>query len=88
MIRIAADTQLATTTYFIKAIYLDHSEATSAIFYNEADSSKTEGADLLTIHNSASELTKCVVFPGIRGVRFPVGCYIDYTAGTLYIIPG
>jgi len=87
-IRIAADTQLAKGTYYIKAVILDHSEATSAIFYNEADNSTTAGADLLTIHNSSSELTKMLVFPGKRGIRFNTGVYIDYNAGTIYVIPG
>ena len=87
LIRLAADGQISTVACFIKCIILDHSSATSAILYNEATNSTTAGADLLTIHNSTSELTKVIIFPG-RGARFFTGCYCDYNAGTIYYALG
>jgi hypothetical protein len=86
-IRIVGDTQISTVACFIKSIILDHSSATSLILYNEATSAKTASADLLTVHNSTSELTKVITFPG-RGLRFNTGCYCDWNAGTIYYALG
>lgn len=88
VLRVTADTQIATGICYIKQVILDHSSATSAIIYNEDGSSKTAAAKVLTIHNSETELTAQITFPGKRGIRLSDGCYIDYNAGEVYLVMG
>jgi hypothetical protein len=80
-VKITADTQLAIGVPIkIYKARLVHTGATTADFYNEADSSKTAGAKQIALATSASVLTD-----QDGPVVFETGCYIDYLAGELWI---
>ena len=87
LIRIVADTQVSTVACFIKCIILDHSSGTFCEIFDEADTSETDAARKLTLRNSATELTKIIIFPG-RGLRLPTGCFIAYEAGEIFYAKG
>lgn len=80
-IRIAEDTQLAISVPFkILRARLVSAAATTADFYDEADNSATATAKKIALAT-----TTTVLHDEDGGVMFNTGCYIDWTAGEIFI---
>jgi len=82
-VSITADTQVADGECYLYGAELSHSEATTLIIYNEADSSKTPAKKVINLSVPANGHA-CIMFP--RPMRVD-GVYADWTAGvgTVYI---
>ena len=85
-IRVVADTQISMVPCFIKSITLNSATATTAVLYNEAAATHTDGLQRFTIR-VANDGTKVVIFPG-RGLRFETACALDWVAGEVYYAVG
>ena len=85
IIRIAADTQLAYAVPIkIYGARLVHTAATIADIYDEADASKTAAAKRIALAVTTSVLSDNANIPE-GGVLFASGCYIDWTAGEIFL---
>jgi len=86
IIRIAADTQLAyDVPITIYGARLVHTEATTCNIYDEADSSKTAAKKRIALAVMANQLTDEPNIPA-EGIKFSEGCYVDWTAGEVFLI--
>jgi hypothetical protein len=85
IIRISEDTQHAYSAPIrILGARLVHTSATTCNIYDEADSSKTAAAKRIALANTTSQLTDEVLLP-VGGVLFSAGCYVDWTAGEVFL---
>ena len=88
IIRIAADTQLAyAVPITIYGARLVHTEATTAGIYDEAGAtpdSPTAALKRIGLAVMANQLTDDALIPA-GGVKFAAGCYVEYTAGEVFL---
>ena len=80
-----ANTIVRNDTCRIKKIILEHSSATTAVIYDEADGSATAGNKVWTLRNTTTVLSDEIDF-GEEGIQFTYGCYIDWNAGSVLVI--
>ncbi|HDP36344.1 MAG TPA: hypothetical protein ENN27_00525 [Candidatus Atribacteria bacterium] len=86
VLRIAADTQLDIAVPIrILGARLVHTAATTCDIYDEADSSKTAAAKRIALVTTASKLSDEAILP-YGGILLSNGCYIDWTAGELFLV--
>ncbi|MFZ7134339.1 MAG: hypothetical protein ACOWWR_18490 [Eubacteriales bacterium] len=69
----------------IRKIILEHSEATTAVIYNEATNDHTAGKLECTVRNTTGNLVGEIDF-GESGTLFNEGCGVDYNAGTVIVM--
>ena len=85
IVRIAADTQL-TLKLPIRILggRLVHTGATTGAIYDEADNSATAAAKRIALATTTTKLSDDAKIPP-QGVIFPSGCFIDWTAGEIFL---
>ncbi len=85
IIRIAADTQLAyDVPITIYGARLVHTGATTCNIYDEADSSVTDAKKRIALAVTTTILSDDAKIPAC-GIKFAAGCYVDWTAGEVFL---
>ena len=88
IIRIVADTQLAyAVPITIYGARLVHTEATTAGIYDEAGASAgspTAALKRIGLAVMANQLTDEAKIPAC-GIKFAAGCYVEFTAGEVFL---